>query len=310
MLCKDFCDELCKCESDRCAKTIQTYGYSLAWLARRIDGFSKDSLPEPADVIDYLNEHKIKPRRKQCSYCAMKVLHNARGQPDKSHEYSQALIDVKRTIDKEYFAQERNEKQQKNWVEFTDLKREAAELRKFALSLDKFKLWTKAEYAKAQLAFILAFHLKYPIRRELASVQYGSDIDTSKGNVLMEKARKIVFREHKVKKHHPVFEMILDRNQWRLLQLLRRQHRHRGITSGTILLNTYWRPMTGNAFTMWMKREMGKLESCKGKAVSCLCIRHSVITHQRRNDSSLKNRKAFADRCMHSMNQNDMYRIH
>ena len=111
-------------------------------------------------------------------------------------------------------------------------------------------------------------------------------------------------------KKNPEYRFQLDRKMWRLLQLLRKQHLMRGIKSGPILLNKFWKGMMPNSFTNWMKREMGKLESCKGKSVSCLGIRHSVITHQRRHDSTLDKRKEFARCCMHSESMNEQYRVH
>ena len=303
-------DELCACDSDRTESSIKTYCYNVCWMARRIDGFEDGQLPKPEAVIDYMDEHKIPSRRRQSTYTAMKVFHNARNEPEQSAKYGQPLVDVKHAIENAYAKQERNEKQKKNWVEYGCLKKHAKELREGALALDKNRLWTKEDFGKAQLAFILAFHLKNPIRRDLCTVQYGKDVDKTKGNVLMEKARKIIFREHKIKKTTPVFEFILDRNQWRLLQLLRKQHKLRGMTSGTLLLNSYWRPMSRNGFSAWMKRYMGKLEACKGKSVGCLAIRHSVITHHRRHDSKLNERDEFAYRCMHSPQQNEFYRIH
>ena len=97
---------------------------------------------------------------------------------------------------------------------------------------------------------------------------------------------------------------------WRLVQLLRKQHSMRGITSGHLLLNRYWKRFYPNSYTNWLKREMGKLECCKGKSVGCLGIRHCVITHHRRHDSTLDKRKEFARCCMHSMAMNEQYRVH
>jgi hypothetical protein len=68
--------------------------------------------------------------------------------------------------------------------------------------------------------------------------------------------------------------------------------------------------MTRNSYCNWLKREMGKLEPCKGKSVGCLAIRNSVITHMRRKDTTISERKAMAYNCMHKMQCNEMYRVH
>jgi len=272
-----------------------------------MDGFSETTVPEPEDVMKYMTDNDVPLKRRQMSYSAMKVLHNARDEISQSKKYGQPLTETKYAIAKEYAKQAKTPTQRKNWIDYKCLKKHAKELKARTIALDKNALWSKDEYAEAQLAFILHFHLKYPIRRDLCTVQYGM-ADTETGNHLIKK--EIVFRDHKLKRHKKVFTMTLDRDMWRLAQLLRKQHAMRGITSGNLLLNRYWKRMLPNSFTNWMKREMGKLESCKGKNVSCLGIRHSVITHKRRNDTTLAQREELAYKAMHSAAINELYRVH
>ena len=293
---------------DRTAGSIRTYCYNLCWLARRMDGFGEDKVPSAEEVIKYMDENNVPLRRRQMSYSAMKVLLNAQENHEESKKYGIPLQEVKNKITSDYDKQERTDKQKANWIDYMCLKKHANELRNETVALDKNRLWTKEEYARAQLAFILTFHLKYPIRRDLCTVLYNT-ADNEEGNNLI--GKEIVFRKHKLMKKVPEFRFQLDRKMWRLLQLLRKQHSMRNIKSGHILLNRFWRGMKPNAFTNWMKREMGKLESCKGKAVSCLGIRHSVITHRRRHDSTLHKRSEFTRCCMQSSNHmNDQYRVH
>jgi len=281
------------------------------WLAKRIEGFTETEHPEFATIMDYLTENKIPARRRQASLVAMKVLCNTRGDKDGSEKYARPLIDVKNELLRDYERQERTEHQQKNWVDCNELKKAAKELRAATFALDKHSLWDKDTYARAQLAFILTFHLKYPLRRILCTVRYKPD-DPNVGNVLDEKNKKIIIREHKMqRKYKDPFVFQLDRNMWRLVQLLRRQHKLRGVTRNSpILLSRYWKPMSRNSYCHWLKREMGKMECCKGKSVGCLAIRHSVITHRRRNDTTLQARKEFAYNCMHQVATNELYRVH
>ena len=306
-----FYKELCECQGDRSQSTTDTYCYNLCWLQKRMDGFTESEQPSFEEVMEYLTENKIPARRRQASLVAMKVLCNARGKKDESDKYARPLVEVKNELQTAYERQERSDKQQKNWVDCKDLQCAAKALRAEAFKLDKHVLWDKDQYARAQLAFILTFHLKYPLRRILCTIRYNPE-DPTTGNVLDDENKKIIIREHKMqRKYKDPFEFQLDRNMWRLAQLLRRQHKMRGLTKESpLILSRFWKPMTRNSYCHWMKREMGKLECCKGKSVGCLAIRHSVITHRRRNDSTLADRKTFAYNCMHKPTTNELYRVH
>lgn len=305
-----FKKELCACQGERTDSSIATYCYNLCWLQKRLDGFSETGQPSYDDVLGYMTENSIAMRRQQSSYVAMKVLLNARNLQDESDKYARPLIEVKNKLQNEYDKQERSERQQKNWVDYKDLNGCAKKLRAETYELDKNTLWTKDEYARAQLGFILTFHLKYPLRRILCTVLY-KPADKLAGNVLDDKTRKITIRNHKMqRKYKDPFVFQLDRNMWRLAQLLRKQHKLRGVEKDApLLVSRYWRPMSRNSYCNWLKREMGKLEPCKGKSVGCLAIRNSVITHKRRNDSSMLDRKQFAYNCMHRPETNEMYRV-
>ena len=306
-----FREELCKCETSRCESSVKTYCYNLCWLTKRIDGFEEGSVPEFEAIMDYMTENKIPLRRQQASYVAMKVLLNARGNTTESEKYARPLVDVRNKLQGIREKQEMTETKAKNWVPMCDLKKIAKQAKMETFALDKHVLWDKDQYARAQLAFILTFHLKYPLRRILCTIRYNPE-DPTTGNVLDDENKKIIIREHKMqRKYKDPFEFQLDRNMWRLAQLLRRQHKMRGLTKESpLILSRFWKPMTRNSYCHWMKREMGKLECCKGKSVGCLAIRHSVITHRRRNDSTLADRKTFAYNCMHKPTTNELYRVH
>lgn len=308
-----FKDELCKCDKSREMSSIKTYCYNLCWLNNRIEGFEQDDTgpghPSFEAVMDYMTENNIPLRRQQSSFVAMKVLLNARGKTAESAKYAQPLMDVRGKLQGLKEKQEMTESKAKNWVPFKDLKCCAKQARTETFALDKRILWTKEEYARAQVAFILTFHLKYPLRRVLCTVKY-KPADPSSGNVLDDKTKVITIRDHKMKRiHEEPYTFQLDRNMWRLAQLLRAQHAMRGIREDSpLLLSRYWKPMSRNSFCVWLKREMGKFECCEGKAVGCLMIRNCVITHRRRKDMKLIEKEKFAKDCMHSTKQNELYR--
>ena len=55
----------------------------------------------------------------------------------------------------------------KNWIEFRELKKFAGKLRDEVLKYPKKEVWTKKQYVKATLGFLILFHLKYPVRRDM-----------------------------------------------------------------------------------------------------------------------------------------------
>ena len=294
--------------------TIKTYGYSLAWLAKRMDQFEANdtgrleiTVPTPEQVIDYMDSNKVGHSRRMLSYTAMKVWHNCRGEKADSSKYGVPLVQCKRCMDKDYEKQERTPKQVKNWVDFSSLKKHAAKLRASTFALDKNRLWTKQEFADAQLAFILTVHLQYPIRRDLCTVFWGERGDEI--NYIDEKTHEVVYNKHKTVKWHGTIKHKMSRAMWRIFSLLRKQQKMRDIGSGPILLNRYWRKLSPNGYSSWLRREMKKCEGCEEKAIGCLIIRHSVITHKYKGSMTLAQQKSFATACMHGSKQNALYRV-
>ena len=250
--------------------------------------------------------NKVKTTRRLASYTALKVWHNCNGAKECSKKYCTPLILAKREQDSYYAKQQRTDHQNKNWVEFSVLKKFAGCIRDKTFHLDKNRLWTKDEYATATLAFILQYHMTYPIRRCLCTVKWGEKSD----NYLDLKKKQIVYNKHKTAKFSGPIIHKLSRQMWRLFSLIRKQQKMREIDSGTILLNRYWRPMSKNGYSSWLKREMKNCRGCHDKEVGCLIIRHSVITHKRRHCMTIAQKEKFANECMHSSKRNDEYRVH
>ena len=299
------------CDSDKCPtdNTLRTYAYSLSWMADRIDGFNGSKVPDCDTIMKYMNGNKVSHSRRLASYTALKVWHNCNDEKDCSRKYCTPLILAKREQLSHYAKQERTDHQSKNWVDFKVLKKYAACIRDKTFHLDKNRLWTKDEYAMATLAFILQYHLVYPIRRCLCTVQWGVE-PSDEINYLDPNKKAVVFNNHKTQKYQGQIVHSLSRQLWRLFGLIRKQQKMRDISSGHILLNRYWRKMSKNGFSSWLKREMKKCYGCADKEVGCMIIRHSVITHKRRHDLTNAQREKFAMQCMHTAKTNDDYRVH
>ena len=299
------------CDSEKCPadSTLRTYAYSMAWLAQRIDGFEGEAVPDADVILKYMEDNKVSNQRRLSSYTALKVWHNCRSEADCSKKYCTPLVLCKRAQDAEYDNQKRTKHQEKNWIDYATLKKFTACVREKTLGFNKNELWTKDQYATATLAFILQYHLTYPIRRCLCTVKWGVEASTEY-NYLDSKTREIVYNKHKTARWKGPLKHKLSRPMWRLFGLLKKQQKMREINSGAILLGRYWRPMSKNGYSSWMKREMKGCKGCADKQVGCLMIRHSVITHMRRKELTIHQKNDFATRCMHSCGQNDRYRVH
>lgn len=301
---KDFLEKLHT--DDLSPITLRTYAYNLEWLRKRMD-FDGMNPPPCCDVLDYMDTNKVTLLRRQNSYIALKNLHKALGEKDKCEAYGLPLVECRHALTSLTEKQERSPSQNKNWVEFSDLKKYAAILRKHVYSLDKDKAWSKDEYATLQMAFILTYHLKFPVRRILATVMYSGE----GVNTLDMKSKSITYTKHKNSRwRKEPYTHKLTREMWKLFKLIHRQQKLRELDPGPILLNRYWGPMTLNGYSTWFKREMKRMPDCGKRVIGCMAIRHSVISHYRRNEMRLLAKKDFANRCMHSVKRNELYVIH
>ena len=129
-------------------------------------------------------------------------------------------------------------------------------------------------------------------------------------NYLDMKNHKIVMQKHKTSKHTGTHEFPLTRNMWRLWGLMKKQLTLHKINKGHLLNSKYYRPMTLNGFSSWLKREMQRCPACKGKAVSTMVIRHCAITHKRRMEMTNEQKREYAKNCLHSEQRNNLYRVH
>ena len=288
--------------------TIRQYGYSLRWINQRMDGFVVgEKVPCPEDVLDYMETAKVDEGRRKNVYVAMKMWHLAKGNTSCCEKYSSHLKRCCDAIANQKEKQTLTKSQSKNWIDHKDLKKFAAQMRTDVLAFPKKQIWGKPEYTKATLAFVILFHMKHPVRRDLFTVRYGSG---EHANYLDENAKEIVLRKYKTSDTHGEQRFKLSRPMWTIAQRLIAQQRMRDISSGYLILNTYFKPMKSNGFSQWFSREMAKrCEAAKGKRVGCTMMRRIVITHLNKNQKTWSERKAIADKCMHSVKTHESYRV-
>ena len=307
-----FKKKLCDAESCPSDSSLRTYAYAISWLEDRME-FPEGKIPPCEDILEYLENAKVTNTRRAAVYTALKKWYGSCGDRCNCEKYSGPLVRAKQALDADYRKQKRNDKQSKNWVEHTDLKKFANQIRDETFKLDKHTFWSKEQFMRGQLAFILLFHLRYPIRRDLATVKWTSKKKhewSAEDNYLDPEKKQIVLQRHKVWKHKGTVSFTLSRQLWRLWSLLRRQHIKREIKGGKILLNKHYKGMTPNGFSSWMSREMKQCPGCEKKKISCMIIRHCCITHKRRHEMTNEQKKKFASECMHSEKTNNQYRTH
>ena len=306
-----FKEKLCDAEKCPSESSLRTYAYSIAWLESRME-FVEGKIPACEDLLEYLENAKVTNTRRAAVYTALKKWYSSCGDKCNCEKYAGPLVRAKQAVDAHYRSQTKTKKQTKNWVEHGELKKFANKIRDEVFKFDKHGFWPKEDFMKAQLAFILLFHLRYPIRRDLATVKWTSRKDhewNESDNYLDHNSKQIILQRHKTYKYTGTTKFRLSRQLWRLWALLRRQQQKRGHKSGNILLNKHYNAMTPNSFSAWLAREMKKCPGCEKKNVSCMIIRHCCITHKRRNEMTNDEKTEFAKTCMHSENTNNNYRV-
>ena len=102
--------------------------------------------------------------------------------------------------------------------------------------------------------------MKYPVRRDLATVKWGKPEYGPNENYLDPFNKTIVLNKHKTSRWYGSSSLQLTRVMWKIWSMLKIQQNKRKIKSGHILLNKYYRPMTPNGFSSWMTREMKRCE--------------------------------------------------
>ena len=309
-LTKQFKKRLCNSDSCPSDGSLRTYSYSILWLKQRMDFPEDGSMPSVEDVLEYMENAKVDPSKKCRIFTALKKWHGCHGDKCSCEKYGKPLVEAKIAVDTQYAKQKRTTKQNKNWVDFPVLKKFASELRDEVLQYDKNQFWEKEQYIKATLAFILLFHMKYPVRRDLATVRWGKKEWSETDNYIDSHNKSIVLQKYKTARWMGKATFQLTRTMWRIWGMLKIQQQKRDYKAGYVLLNKFFRPMTPNGYSTWLAREMKRCPTCEKKAVGCMLLRHCCITWERRHEKTLHEKEEYAKKCLHSVAQNNLYRVH
>ena len=305
----------CNCRKTPLDRTLRNHAYSISWLADRIDGFDAEKLtvPDPEAIMSYLDESKVSVGRKSTCYSAMKVWHRCHDEKDKQNQYNAHLLHCHRCRNTEEAQQKRNERESKNWVDHKDFAKMRKELcsRVCKCAKMKKKLWSKQEFTDANMAFILEYYNKYPLRNELHSVRYSMDKDKEWGpddNFLDQENHEIVFRNFKTRDSLGEQRHKLSRKMWRLWRYIVKQHIELNLNDDHMIIGRQWRGLSSCGFAAYFVRELGQFDCCKGKRVTPMIHRKSHITHKLRKQMSMVDHQKYAHKCLHSLSQNHKYR--
>lgn len=294
-----------KKSSDVSESSLKQYAYSLMWLDKRIEGFD----PFDVDTVqDYLAGHKV--TRRKASLNALNVWAKCHGNAECCKKLKTPYRSCCDEIAAYRCKQQRSDREEKNWVDYKCINKFTHSLRDEVFAFNKNIRWNKEQLTKAQLAFVLTYHLKYPIRRDLISIQY--DVtpaeEGERRNYVDELNHEFVYNDFKTFKHMGRVKHKLTRPMWRLYKLLHKQHSIRGFETNHILVNKHWHKFSKSGFSMWLKTEMKRrCPECEDKSYGCCMLRKCVITHRRKDQWSLDEKACFARDCMHSETQNALY---
>ena len=157
--------------------------------------------------------------------------------------------------------------------------------------------------------FIMSFLVKYPLRRDLATLKYFG-YDSKLDNYLDVQAGKIVLNYYKTVKFFGRKEFDIPRDTWKAVSWMMKQHRLRGLTDGHLLKNSHWKPLSSGSFTSYMvNKSKVCFPCCKNKRMGCALLRHLVVSYKNRNAPTLEEKEKLASEMMHSPEEADLYRI-
>ena len=134
-------------------------------------------------------------------------LSRALDKPELSVALNDPLMVVRNQQDKIKRKQRANPTESKNWVDFQELKKATKCLRQGVFELDKNNLFSKQDYHRLQLAFIMTFMLDKTLRRDLATVNYKG----TGPNTLDVRSHTLTFTKYKTSKHYGPREYVLTR---------------------------------------------------------------------------------------------------
>lgn len=313
-----------KRECSVCDGTKRNYLYALAELAKHMgsEHFQTDpvKVPEFEDVVQFVSNWGAPPQQKARVYLGMKFWHKAHGEDDKDKQYTPVFTDEKMKQSKKRAKQLSSAKEKGNWLDHGCLAKWAKRLRAEVFSWKDYRseLLTRDQVRTLGLAFLFTYHLKYPVRNDLCTVQYGVPPEPTINYIDMDK-HEIVFNVYKgsAAKKKPVHQP-LDRTMWRLFVRIRKQQSMRdktklADTKGYLLMTSRMKPVQKHCMSSWLnqacKQNKITCEDCKGKRIGTSLLRKIVITNYHKGTPTLNKTKHFAETCcMHSVDQSQLYR--
>ena len=320
---KDYFDTL-DCPEGICGGTKRNYIYALAELARHMgDRFrcedGKICVPEFDDVVSYVSEWSAPPQQKARVYLGMKYWHKMHGEDNLDKQYTPVFTEEKMKQSKERAKQLSSDKEKTNWLDFKCVSRWAQNLRGRVFSWSDYRQekLNKHQMRTLSLAFLFTYHLKYPVRNDLCTVQYGVE-PSDEINYLDMNTHEIVFNHYKGSNKKKPVRQKLDRVMWRLFVRIRKQQSLRdktklADTKGYLIVNSHMNPIKKSCMSSWLnqacKQNGVTCEDCKGRRIGTSLLRKIVITNHHKGSPSLIKTKYFAETCcMHSTDQSQLYR--
>lgn len=287
--------------------TIKAY---VAVLTKMKKDFKSDDfkfLEDYEKVMEYLNKSKLTTIKNKLT--AIIVFMKAKKKD--TDKYQKKLEELSKKYMEHLKDQTKTDTQEKNWVEYDELKKLSDTLLQDIKPLKKKEKLNKKEYDTLQQAVILATYLVFPIRNDYADMMVIKKKDLKKvsenKNYLVLDKNKKYFHINNYKTSKSLGSKILEVPK-HLNKILNVWLNHN--TSGYFLTQTDMEtPMNPNNITKYLNKIFKKH---LGKNISSSMIRHISISKDLQDKKTIREqeeeKKQAEDKYMHSQSMNHLYR--
>lgn len=277
------------------ASSIKTYLqvlHSLNKVLGKDDENMETIFNDPASVISVAEKYKLTRRKTIMSALTVLTTHDEKV----AEVYRTELYKLIKEYDALQLEQKKSEKDEANWIDWSDVLKVYDEMSKDMAPIMKRKLKTDDDVQKMQLYVLLSLFVLINPRRAKDWVDFKiREIDNEKDNYYDEKQKSLVFNSYKTAKTYGKQTVAVPTKLATILK--------KWITlnpSDHLFFGILGKPISQTGITQWMYRIFGR-------HVSVNALRHSYLTHFHGTRNSLKSMDATAKNMGHSIKTSLQY---
>lgn len=264
------------------AGSIKTYVLNVMKLARDMN--------KPLSVETFLNFKEVKQfvanskdvlttKKNKINSVIIYLKAMDRGDYEVAQQYGEWVVQLRDKIDDEMGQNEKSEKEEENWMSKEELEQELAKLKDGLLAIDKKP--TYEQLLSYQQYFMLAFHIQYPLRNDLANCLIGVDpYNNSQENYIRIrpylKTATMIMNDYKTSGTYGVIKFEIEGEALQALQLYYNRLKLFLAKSGKIplIVDKTGEPITRNNYT----KHFQTIFKDSGKSVSTTLIRKAIVS--------------------------------